>query len=65
MSSYYASAQQTTGSEEEDYYFLQPIFEKLPPNEILSQRYAPDVATQVKLMYLSFHLELRINAKIM
>ena len=64
MSSYYATAQQTNGSEEEDYYFLQPMFEKLPPNEILSQRYAPDVATQVKLMYLTLHAVPKINVKI-
>lgn len=48
MTSYYASARQT--SEEDDYYFLQPMFEKHPPNEIISQRYAPDVTTQVKLV---------------
>lgn len=55
MSSYYGSAKLTSGSEEEDYYFLQPMFEKLPPNEIISQRYAPDVVTQVKLMYAYHH----------
>jgi hypothetical protein len=51
MTSYYAESKQTNGSEEEDYYFLQPMFEKHPPNEILSEKYAPDVATQIKLMY--------------
>jgi hypothetical protein len=64
MSGYYGSARLTTGSEEEDYYFLQPMFEKLPPNEIISQRYAPDVATQVRLMYVPSHTEPRMNARI-
>jgi hypothetical protein len=64
MSNYYASARLTTGSEEEDYYFLQPMFEKLPPNEIISQRYAPDVATQVRLMYVSHNAVPRMSARI-
>lgn len=55
MSSYYGAVQPTSNSEDDDYYFLQPMFEKLPPNEIISQKYAPDVVTQVKLMYNSLN----------
>jgi hypothetical protein len=53
MTTYSAEARQTNSSEEDDYYFLQPMFEKLPPNEIISEKYAPDVVPQVKLMYNS------------
>jgi hypothetical protein len=63
MSSYYGSARLTSASEEEDYYFLQPMFEKLPPNEIISHRYAPDVATQVKLMYFTHNAVPRTSAR--
>jgi hypothetical protein len=53
MSKYQGSTKISNNSEEEDYYFLQPMFEKHPPNEILSNKYAPDIIPQVKLMYLS------------
>lgn len=47
----YKEMKVSTASEEEDYYILQPMFQKLPPNEIISQKYAPDVIPQIKLMY--------------
>lgn len=66
MRTYAAEAKMSSASEEEDYYFLQPMFEKHPPNELLSPKHAPDVATQVKLMYLPTHAALpRTNAGIM
>ncbi len=65
MASYIAQGKQTNSSEEEEYYFLQPMFEKLPPNEIISEKYAPDIVPQVKLMYLTLKLgQTKTNAEI-
>ena len=33
------------------------MFERHPPNEIISEKYAPDVVAQVKLMYSLSHKE--------
>lgn len=65
MASYSAQGRQTNSSEDEEYYFLQPMFEKLPPNEIISEKYAPDVVPQVKLMYDTLKLgQIKTNVEI-
>lgn len=51
MTDYVTGTKLTASSEEDDYYMLQPMFEKLPPNEIISDKYAPDIIPYVKLVY--------------
>ncbi len=41
--------------EDYEYDALQPMLKKLPPNEIISQKYMPDTEAHMKLVYLVDH----------
>jgi len=45
-----SKSQIKTTPEADDFNILQPLFKKYPPNEILSNKYAPDAVPQVRLM---------------
>jgi beta-galactosidase/beta-glucuronidase len=44
-----------TNNEEENYELLQLLLEKCPPNEIISNKYSPDVVAKIQLMYAFTH----------